>query len=200
MPPSYNKRFKLTYTASLVLCLNSTKQPTTFRQFKRALAEKVAMDYRIIITGIILPLGCLSTAYRDSDPEVYSEISGKLLNKEKKVEVVQGSRLKTTQFNIYLYLDGHNSPFIYREFEESLAERYWPSFTIGDQLTLYIHRHHGLVWGMSRNGVLVLNPEYKQDNEVSSLLWLSILGLVFVFVGVFWNRLKKLFSVGYKYS
>lgn len=158
------------------------------------------MDYRIVIIGFILLCAGLLAAYEDSREGVYYEVSGILLDKEKRIDIVQSSRSRVKQFNIYLYLEGQKAPFIYREFDEASMNRYWPSFTLGDKLTLYVHADHSLVWGMAKNGVLVLNPKYKQKNEVSSLLWISAFGFLLGLVGVFWKRITNIFSVGHKYS
>lgn len=158
------------------------------------------MDYRIIISGIVILFFSITTAYRDYQEDIFLEFEGKLVNKEKKIEIVKTGRHQTTQYNTYLYLQDITSPFIHREFKKELANRYWPSFIIGKSTKLYIHKDTGLIWGMAREGVLVLNPRYKQKNKFISHLWVCLFGFTLLFVGLFFTKIKGFFQLGYKYS
>ncbi len=158
------------------------------------------MDYRILLTGVFLVLLGLGLAYRDFADDLNNEVIGTLIHKEKRIEVITGPRAVSTQYNTYLYLEGFEAPFIYREFDKSKMEERWPSFNIGDNLTLYINKHTGLVWGMSRNGIQVLNPKYRAERELSGALGVSIFGGMLVFIGVCRQRIKEFFGAAKNYS
>lgn len=158
------------------------------------------MDYRILITGVFLVILGLGLAYRDSADDSYNEVIGTLIQKEKRVEIITGPRAVSTQYNTYLYLEGFEAPFIYREFDKSTMEEHWPSFKVGDNLTLYTNKRTGLVWGMSRNGIQVFNPKYRAERELSGTLAVSIFGGLLVFVGVYKKRIKDFFSAAQNYS